>query len=892
MNFKTTLVLLVLVAVGAVIFWLGPAFAPWLALTRPAEQTPSTSTLATLKNEVTADKLTRIEVEHGKEHFVLQRGPGADWSLPGKWPTRKPEVGELVRLVAGLSDSRFAPLPIKDGSELKDYGLDHAPVKVVAWVGNTSYPMALGEEPAETNRFSRATYLRLADNPEVIRLGPGLVAALERRQDYYQQRRLFPSERVARDNDSQEKVDRLTASSIKAKGGGGNYTLQRKGDEWELQDPVRDRADPDKLKTVLSAVPDVWAEQFVSNPKKDLAEYGLKEPERTLIVGDSQITLLIGKSARTKTRTVMRPAPNMGGPPLPPQQEIIHEEYRYAKLAGNDQIFEIKADRLKDIFVAGESLRDAQLARFRTEDARRVEIAQGPGKPPIVAAKDKDRWRVQKPYEGDAEDSKITELLDKLSGLQARDKEVIDRGEAKSYGLAGTPAAAITVTVEPKSKGQEKPKEKKTFKFLLGKHDAANKKLYVRMDGYDRINAVDDSVWPLVERPALAYHGRRVLDAFSTDMAKIEVQRAGEQFTLEQANGTWRLAAPVHADVDSSKAGQLAGDLGRLEATEYLTLSAQPKDLDESYGLTKPVMTAKLSFTDAKKPAQKLLVGKERQGKQEYFAKLESAPAVFVIKKEIHDTLNQDSLAYRPLQLWQVPAADVKELRVQKGEHDYRLKHDASSWKISGPFDGSATPEAVKPLEDELTNLRCERYAVHTAKDLASYGLDKPYLRVALVEDEKEKAKPPAKPAVKERVLLIGKPTAKDAKSRFAKLGDSEAIVVIGEKAVAAVDHSALDLLDRKALALDRQSINRIESTGNGTRLALERQGGTWRVLESPAPPFTADGEAADALLGIWSNLQAQYYAAYGPKADLAAFGLDKPAQTITATSVAGAVNG
>ena len=99
---------------------------------------------------------------------------------------------------------------------------------------------------------------------------------------------------------------------------------------------MRDRADPDKLKTVLSAVPDVWAEQFVSNPKKDLAEYGLKEPERTLIVGDSQITLLIGKSARTKTRTVMRPAPSFGGPPMPPQQEVVHEEYRYAKLAGND----------------------------------------------------------------------------------------------------------------------------------------------------------------------------------------------------------------------------------------------------------------------------------------------------------------------------------------------------------------------------------------------------------------------------------------------------------------------------------------------------------------------------------------------------------------------------
>ena len=41
----------------------------------------------------------------------------------------------------------------------------------------------------------------------------------------------------------------------------------------------------------------------------------------------------------------------------------------------NDQIFEIKADKLKDLFVAPNTLRDDRLARFRTEDARKVEIA-------------------------------------------------------------------------------------------------------------------------------------------------------------------------------------------------------------------------------------------------------------------------------------------------------------------------------------------------------------------------------------------------------------------------------------------------------------------------------------------------------------------------------------
>src|SRR5262249_3786095 len=274
------------------------------------------------------------------------------------------------------------------------------------------------------------------------------------------------------------------------------------------------------------------------------------------------------------------------------------------------------------------------------------------------------------------------------------------------------------------------------------------------------------------------------------------------------------------------------------------------------------------------------------------------------VKKDIHDALNQDSLTYRPQQLWQLKPEDIKELRIQKGGQEYHLKHDAAAWKITGPFEAPAAPDTVKPMEDELANLRCERYAAHTAKDLAAYGLDKPHLRLAVLEEEKvktpapanpakeDKAKPAAKPNVKEHTLLVGKPTDKDAKTRFAKLGDSEAIVVIGDKAVAAVDHGALDLLDRKVLALDQQSINRIEGKGSGGALALERQGETWRVLESPAPPFVADSEAVNALLSVWSNLQTQRYAAYGPQVNLMAYGLDKPGRTVTVTSAAAPVNG
>src|SRR5262249_33665947 len=157
----------------------------------------------------------------------------AEWIMPGNWPTRPAEVGQLVALVGGLR-SRFAPIPVDAGTDLKSYGLDKPPLTISVHAGDKAYRLTLGEEAGASNRFSRPTYLRLDDRPESVRLAPGLVAALDRPQDYYQQRRLFASERIAKEDQPQEKIERLAATAINAKSPTGTYDLTKAGDDWEL----------------------------------------------------------------------------------------------------------------------------------------------------------------------------------------------------------------------------------------------------------------------------------------------------------------------------------------------------------------------------------------------------------------------------------------------------------------------------------------------------------------------------------------------------------------------------------------------------------------------------------------------------------------------------------
>jgi hypothetical protein len=909
MNLKTTLVLLILAVAGGVFYVFGPTLGPVLDLSDQSAASADAGTPQILADELTADKLQRIEIGQGEQKVVLERGAGGDWSLPGKWPTRKPEVAQLIARLTTELHSRFAPIPLSDPPDLKPYGLDKPVVAVQATAGGKDYRLAFGvsDDPDTGSRFSRPTFLRLSTRegddwkakPEVIRLAPGLAAAINRPADYFQQRRLFPSERLAKSGDSKERTETLTARAVSAASKDITYKLKKVDDQWQFAQPFQDHVDPERLKALLVAVPDIWAEKFIGGPKKDLAEYGLKEPERTLAVtspaGDT-VTLLIGKKSREDERTVNRPAPP--GAPFPSMPEKIKETYHYAKLKDNDQIFEIKVEKLnKDVFIALESLRDTRLARFKPDDARKIEIKQGDNQ--IVLVKDKERWRLQKPLEADAEGKPVDDLLSKLANLEARGPDIKDKADLKEYQLEPA-AGSIAVTVEEqKGEGDKKEKKTRTLVFNLGKHDKEQKKIYVQLAGWQRVNALDDDLTKLTDRPALAYRGRGVFDFVESDLDQIEVHRADKEiYILKRVMGDWRLTVPVDVPADH-KAVDLAQDLSRVSAVEYVNDKASAEQLDKEYGLAKPELTVTLTFKDKDKPALTLLIGKQRAGKQDYFAKVdgEKTPAVFVVGKNIHDDLERSSLAYRPQQLWQVPPNDVAALGIHKqGEPEYRLVREPDKkWKIAGPFEAPVADKQVLPLLNNLATLRCERYESHAAKDkeLETFGLDKPYLRLAVTEkakeekkedkkDEKKEDKKEGDKPVKDKVVLIGKEAGKNGE-RYAKLADSDAIFVVGGKFAGAFEGSALDLLDRDLLTLARKEIKRIKSSNGDTPMTIEAKGDAWQV-EAGAVKFTADPAALAGLLTACSQLRAERYAAYGDKLDLAKYGLDKPSFIVTVT--------
>jgi hypothetical protein len=912
MNWKTTLVLLSLAGAGALLYILGPDLPPALNPGKESTKVADRGTRAALK-ELDADDIAYLQVRHGDETITLERGPGGTWNMPGQWPTHKAEVRALVDLIAGLH-SRFEPEPITAETDLKEYGLDDPAVTVRIRTEKVNHSLQFGEKQGEKgDRFSRPTYLRLDDNEEMVRLEPGLLDQLRHDANYYRQRRLFPSERVAKDTTSNEKVERLDASAVtvrKQKEGEGepiSFEVVKDGDQWELREPTRDRLSPEARNKLLEAVPDLWVEEFL--PGRDaisvattfapvyegigsvataafwatkagfLTRAGLTDPGRTLAVtgpGGKPTTLQIGHVARVRTELKIEPPPPGLPPGVPPTPREVREELRYAKLKDNDQIFLVRGDRLEDVFVALKDLRDDRVVRFQATDARKV-VLQHPGQKAVVLEKKKEgsdgneNWRLVEPIQADAEDLNVSDLLNQLADLRATDKDVIDQPDPK-YEL-DKPQATITVTVEEEDEKDKTKKKTRTFTVRIGKHDTQAKKLYVQLEGWPRVNAVGDGLAKLVTQSAVAFRGKRVLDFPEADLTRLDITHGMDKLSFVREDGGWKLTAPAHAGVDAITLGQLTSKLASLEALEYVDDKPAAQDLRMKYGLARPDVTATLTLEDGK--SRTLELGKARGKEPGFYARLADPerPAVFAVDSDVRNLLTRDSLAYLPLEIWQLFPGDLTALAVaRKGESEYRLARKGPDWRIAAPFDAPAMKDVVQKMTDELTALRADSYKTHEARDLTAFGLNEPKLTATLTTNDGKK-----------HTLLVGKETAEGAATRFAKRADNPAVFVIGPAVVTVTDKGALDLLDRTLLQVEPDAIERIVSKSGDQSLTLQRKDKVWEVLGAPGSPFPADGQAAAALTNVWFYLTAERFADYGPKVDWAKYGLNKPAVTVTA---------
>ena len=973
MNGKSTLALVVLAALAGVWLWQGDAWAPKLGY-KPRHEVAPTSPAAAILDSLSPASLARVEVVYSSGDPLILERTDSGWRLPGNWPPRKPEVEELVETLGTLR-SRFQSTPISDSTDLKPFGLASSQKPLVVNLTAKDQPpikLTFGDpSPGEgETAFTRPAYVRVNDLPEVLQLGPDVMPVVHRPTDSYRRRQLFTDVERVRISASSPVPSPLglqggeapatvtlpgegTASieilqpTIKLFGIplnrlGGTFTLTRLGklpepgiytkggeptippgrlaETWALNAPVRDHAEPERLRSLLVAVADLWVEQFVNPTEAEKATFdtktGLNESARAITVKQSNgesVTVRFGAVSKTgeRTETITMPSPQPGMPPQSIPRKIPFD-YRYAKIDGNPQVFVVSAEKFPDLFVKVEQLTDAQVARFSTDEVEEV-IVRHPGSPDVKLTRKKgnpksanpaeslDRWFLDaKPNPLLADPARVDELLKQLAGFRS------DRPENMTYpATPPVPDTRITVVAREKRAEGEPDAPARMYDLQIGKPETGKRLLPVQLAGWPRVTLVSDKLGPdeldswvdallfpksvssFLQRPAQAYRGRKLFDTSDMSLASVAVAAPSGGFALSKdAAGDWKLTQPISSDADVGKASQLATTLSSLESTEYLPDAPTP-DVLKQFGLDKPAETVTLKFTGGQ--TYKLELGSPRPGKPEVFARLDGGD-LFALPSSVVEQLTTGVVGLLPLKVWATPPEKISGLEITRtgdaAKDSYLLANEGTSWKLSGAFTAPIKFANAQPLLATLGTLQAVKYQAMAVANAADYGLDKPLLKVKLSYLEKKPSKPGTPPKDEEhastRTLVIGGLTP-DGGNRYAMLEQPNApVFVVPAAFVSAAQTPPLELLDRSLLAVDLNRIARV-------RIATEKPEESFSLTKDDKGKWSAEGttfgvdaERIARLTSILSNLPVIRLSAYGDATKWADFGLEKPATTIT----------
>lgn len=350
------------------------------------------------------------------------------------------------------------------------------------------------------------------------------------------------------------KTDQITELAIQRK---ETTARVKKGedDKWFLVEPVEDRADDGRVRTLLSDLKNMKAKKEVAPADADLEPFGLKEPEAVIRTKGVEIELAVGAQNPVGDARYVR----VGEGP-------VHVVQNYA-LSGF----------LKDV----SDLRNKDVVEgFSWSRLEAVAIRPAEGKPVRLVKKD-DRWFLEEPFAAEADPAEADKVTDKLRW--ARINRFLDEPKDKADGKL-----AKGIRVELKAEGESEP-------------------VVVEMA------EVDGQVWARTSgRNALFTINKDVLEAFRVDpetlrrkkpvltktwkVEKLSVTVDGTELAYEKDAGKWKRAGAEVGDGERTKLDAL---LRALENTKADEVVAEPGPAAD-YGLDQPAVKAAVTDTEGK----------------------------------------------------------------------------------------------------------------------------------------------------------------------------------------------------------------------------------------------------------------------------------------------------
>ncbi len=381
-------------------------------------------------------------------------------------------------------------------------------------------------------------------------------------------------------------------------------TLTREGAAWRLA-PAQVRADLDLVERLLRGVNPLMAERVLTASAEqplDLKAFGLDPPAGRLTVhaGGEPTVLLLGETTAVN-------------------------DNRYLQVAGRPEVFVVPPALFDDANQPVEAFRDPLLVRVEPWLVEALTVAAPEAA--LSLARTDNTWSLTQPLPDRADRAEVNALLRQLGGIRIR-RFLDDHPQVEGVASWGFDRPALEVAF---LRGE--PPATTTLVFGAPLPDDASLVYAKRSDELPLYAVAAADLEPLRRDP----HGlreRACFDFFADLVSRVEVMREGAGWTVERAEGQWRLAATG----EELAAGRVEERLGRLAELRLGGFEDDaPTDLAR-YGLEPPYGTVTVQMTDREEP-QRLLVGSPVPDSAGRYGRIEGRAAVVRLPESVVELL-------------------------------------------------------------------------------------------------------------------------------------------------------------------------------------------------------------------------------------------------------------
>jgi hypothetical protein len=720
MNFKTTITLLVLLAVVVGASWFLGVFSPEGQegdnQPAPIVQAEEILLIAPMLEDV--DKV-RLEVS-GRGHMVFV-SDGPNWNIVE--PVDAAALPwEVTDLIGAFTQARKLETIQPGRGEyatmtLADFGLE-SPLYTVSFEGaGRKLTFLVGKNVVA----SENTYVKTPDSDEVYIIDQNMKTRIKKDLAGYRDTQFWD-------------LKKNNVTELVYAGPNGEVFRFTKDDagRWTMLSPILGRADKNIIANAVGAISTLKAQEFTEDHPTDLSRFGLEKPVW-------KVTVVETEKVKPTTQT-SQPAPNrtehhllVGRPAGLDSAQV------YAKLADKKWVVTIAQDSMKKIIPDVMTWRDKSVVPVNKNDITRVDIRRSAQD--VMLVRENDVWKLKDGAEFISTDDKIVSaLLNSLASLKAA--SFIDQPDKKllTQSKLSDPACTITIYTDEKAE---------PLTLALGETTPSGMFRYVRRANQDTIAAVAVEQLTPIFTPALSYRDKQMM-AFSMDTVKsIELVQNNRRYTLARPTPTtaWQVTSPISARADQDSVKNIIMVLATLKAQDFVA-----RGYLANYDLDHPQIKATINIeveapvvnigsaasqpATQTKPTTRLITRQfdlavSKHNDRYYAVRLgQEKPLVAMVTSQVYNDLNAE-LIDRAAFGDNSPQKDAID-RIVINPPDARpmeFKKTGGAWTFPADPVVQIDQEKVEQVLRTFSRLKAKRYAEFEPSE-KSFGLKKPFLTV------------------------------------------------------------------------------------------------------------------------------------------------------------------